>query len=323
MLPPRFVVSTVSISMMVIGAGIAFGQSYPTKPIRMVAAAAGGGVDLVARVIAQRLSVNLGQQVVVDNRGGAGGIIAGEMVAKAPPDGYTLLCYGPPIWLLPLLRSNLPYDPIKDFAPIAMVMNTPNVLVVHPSLPVKSVKELIALAKARPGQLNDAGSDTGSSAHLAMELFKSMAGVNIVRIPYKGVGPGLAALVAGEVQMMLPVITAALPHVKSGRLRALAVTSAQPSRLAPGMPTVAASGVPGYEAGGWGAVFAPAGTPAAIITRLNEEIVRVIETPDVRDRLINAGTEPVSGSPEALAATIKSEMAKWGKLIKDANIKAE
>ena len=255
---PDSIAALLSTAMLVVGAGTASGQNYPSKPIRMLAPEAGGGADFVARVIARELTANLGQQVVVENRGGAGGIIAGEIVAKAPPDGYTLLFHGPAIWLLPFLRNHVPYDPVRDFSPITMAVTTPNILVVHPSLPVSSVRELIALAKARPGQINDAGANTASSVHLAAELFKAMAGVKIVRVPFKGVGPSLNALIAGQVQIMFPSAGAVAPHVKSGRLRALAVTSAQPTALAPGLPTVAASGVPGYESIAMFGIFAPA-----------------------------------------------------------------
>ncbi len=297
------------------------GAPYPTRTVRIVIPfPPAGSPDVIARLIAPKLSEALGQSFIVDNRGGGGGIRAGELAAKAPPDGYTLLCYGPPIWMSSLLRSHVPFDPLKDFAPINMATITPNVLVVHPSVPVQSVSDLIALAKARPGQLNDAGSDLGSSAHLAMELFKSMAGLNIVRVPYKGVGPGVNALIAGEVQMMIPVIPAAMPHVKSGRLKALAVTTAKPSPLVPGLPTMAASGVPGYESTGWGPVFAPAGTPRSIINRLNQEIQKLLALPEARSRFFSIGAEPLGTTPEEMGAIVRSEMAKWGKLIKERGI---
>ena len=301
----------------------AYGQSYPAKPIRIVAPTAGGGIDFIARVIAPFLTANLGQQVIIDNRGGAGGIIAVETVIRSKADGYTLLCYGPPAWINPQFKKSVSYDPIKDLAPVGLITRTANLLVVHPSLPVKTVKELIALAKAQPGQLFDAGSDTGSSAHLAAELFKSTAGVAITRVPYKGVGAGIAALIAGEVQVMLPAISAAMPHVKSGRLRALGVSTAEPTKLAPGVPAIAASGLPGFVVESQNAIFAPADTPAAVIALLNQELNRVLRNPDVRDRLLVGGTEPTGGSPQAAAEAIKADMAKWAKLIKDLGIRED
>jgi tripartite-type tricarboxylate transporter receptor subunit TctC len=289
-------------------------QPYPSKPVRIVTTEPGSGNDLVARLIAAGLSGNLGQQVIVDNRG----ILAGEIVAKAPPDGYTLLAYGSPFWLAPFIRNNVGYDPVRDFAAVTLSASSPNILVVHPSLPVNSVRELIALAKARPGELNYGSSSTGATPHLAAELFKSMAGVNIMRVPYKGSGAALNDLIGGQVQLMFPNAGAATPHVKSGRLRALAVTTAQPSVLAPGLPTMAASGLPGYESVSPFGIFAPAGTPAVIINRLNQEIVRVLITAEVKERLYNVGVEVVGGSPEQLMVTMKSEMAMWGKVIRDA-----
>lgn len=313
----------VIVAVLLLIGSPAYGQSYPSKPIRMVAPTAGGGIDFIARVIAPALTANLGQQVVIDNRGGAGGIIAVETVTRSKADGYTLLIYGPPAWINPLLKKNVSYHPLKDLIPVGLVTRTANLLVVHPSLPVKSVKELIDLAKARPGQLNDAGSDTGSSAHLAAELFKSMAGVSIVRVPYKGVGAGIGGLVSGEVQIMLPVISAAMPHVKSGRLRALGVSTPEPTKLAPGVPTIASSGLPGFAVEGQNAIFAPAGTPAAVIDRLNQELNRVLQNPEVRDKLLLGGTEPSGGSPQTAAQTIKADMEKWAKVIKEVGIREE
>ena len=319
MLIKRFVEWMFSIGMMVLGAGMVFGQNYPNKPIRIVASAAGGSGDFAARLIAQGLSGALSQQVVVDNRGG---VIPGEIVSKAPPDGYTLLIDAASFWIGPLLQET-PYDPVKDFAPVTLTDSAPNVLVVNPSLPVKSVKELIALAKARPGELNYGSSSTGSSPHLAAELFNMMAGVKIVRVPFKGSGPAVISLLGGQVQLMFATAGSVAPHVKSGRLRALAVASLQPSALAPGLPTIAASGVPGYEAVAFEGMFAPAKTPVAIIDRLNQEIVRVLNRAEVKERFFNAGVETVGSTPEEFAAAIKSNVAKWGKLIKEAGIRDE
>jgi len=222
--------------MIVLGAGVVYGQSYPNKPVRIVTSQPGSGNDLVSRVIAQGLTGGLGQQVIVDNRG----VIAAEIVAKSPPDGYTLVLYGPPLWLLPFMRDNVPWDPVRDFAPITLAVSTPNLVVVHPSLPVNSVRQLIALAKASPGELNY-GSTAGASPHLAAELFKAMARVDMVGVSYKGAGPALNGLLGGQVHLMFPNASTVMPHVKSGRLRALAVASAEPSALAPDLPTVARS----------------------------------------------------------------------------------
>ncbi len=304
-------------------AGAASGQNYPTKPIRLVTAEPGGGNDLSARLIVQGLGGSLGQAMIVDNRGGAGGIIAADIVAKAQPDGYTLLLYANNIWIIPLLNSNAPFDVIRDFAPITWAAKSPNILVVHPALPVKSVSELISHVKARPGELNYGSGGTGSSTHLSVELLKSMTGINIVRVPFKGNGPAVNALFAGEVHMMIATAGSVTPHLKSGRLRALAVTSPQPSPLAPGLPAMAASGLPGYESMQIYGVFAPSKVPAAIVKRLNEEMVRVLGRADIKEKFLASGVEPVGGTPQQLAATIKSEIVRIGKVIKDAGIRGE
>lgn len=311
----------IAAGLLLVGS-TAFAQTFPTKPIRMIAPTAGGGVDYIARVIAPALSANLGQQVLIDNRGGGSGVIAVETVVRSKPDGYTLLCYGPPAWINPLIRR-VSYDPIRDLAPVGLMTRTANLLVVHPSLPVKTTKDLIQLAKAKPGNLLDAGSDTGSSAHLAAELFKSMADISVMRVPYKGVGAGIAGLITGEVHLMMPVISAALPHVKSQRLRALGVSTAEPTRLAPGIPTIASTGLPGYDVQSQNAILAPADTPAAIISRLNQALNQVLNMPDVREKLLTGGSEPTGGSPQIAAETIKSETAKWGKVIKEIGIRAD
>jgi tripartite-type tricarboxylate transporter receptor subunit TctC len=305
------------------GAMAASGQDYPRKPIRLVTAEPGGGNDFAARLIVQGLGGNLGQPMIVDNRGGAGGIIAADIVAKAQPDGYTLLLYANNIWIIPLLRSNAPFDVIRDFAPITWAAKSPNTVVVHPALPVKSVEDLIAHARARPGELNYGSGGSGSSTHLAVELLKSMAGVNIVRVPFRGNAPALNALFAGEVHLMIATAGTVAPHLKSGRLRALAVTSAQPSPLAPGLPTVAASGLPGYESIQIYGVFAPGRTSSAIVKRLHDEIVRVLGRADVKEKFLAAGVEPVGSTPQQLAATIKSEIVRMSKVIKDAGIREE
>ncbi len=308
------------LPLLVIAAGTVSAQNYPHKPIRVLTGDAGGPADFAMRLAGPGLASNLGQPVIVDNRPWA---VAVETAAKAPPDGYTLLIYASIIWLAPLMRDNLPWDAVRDFAPVTLAGSAPNILVVHPSLPVQSVRDLIALAKAKPGELNCGSGPTGSTTHLAMEVFRSMAGVNLVRVPYKGNVPALSALVGGQLQMFFANVTSALPHVKSGRLKALAVTSAAPSALAPGLPTMAASGLPGYEVVSIIGLFAPSRTPAALITRLNQEIVRVLGKPDVKEKLFNTGIEVIASSPMQLAATMKSEIVRLGKIIRDAGIREE
>jgi len=316
----RFITGLLALGMV---AGAAPGQNYPTKPIRLVTAESGGGNDLTARLIVQGLGGSLGQPMIVDNRGGAGGIIAADIVAKAQPDGYTLLLYANNIWIIPLLNSSAPFDVVRDFAPITWAAKSPNILVVNPALPVKSVSELIAYAKARPGELNYGSGGTGSSTHLSVELLKSMTGINVVRVPFKGNGPAVNALFAGEVHMMIATAGSVAPHLKSNRLRALAVTSPQPSPLAPGLPAMAASGLPGYESMQIYGVFAPSKVPAPIVKRLNEEMVRVLGRADIKEKFLASGVEPVGGSPQQLASTVKSEIVRIGKVIKDAGIRGE
>jgi tripartite-type tricarboxylate transporter receptor subunit TctC len=300
-------------------AGLAAAQSYPSKVVRIQTTEAGGYPDAVARLIAQGLSAGLGQQVIVENRA----IAAVDVVAKAPPDGYTLLFYTSVLWLSPYLREGLSWDPVRDFAPVMLATNSPNIVVVHPSLPVKSLRELIALARARPGELNFSTSSPGSGNHLAAELFRVMADVDVVRINYKGTGSALNSLASGEVQLSFPSAGSVMPHLRAGRVRALAVTSAQPSMLAPDLPTVAAAGLPGYEATAYNGLLAPAKTPAVIIARLNQEAAQAVRRAEVRERIVNGGGEVVAGTPEDFAATMRVEMAKWGKLIRDAGIRGE
>ena len=315
----RMIVGISSIGSIVLGMGWAYSQEFPNKPIRMLAGEVGGSSDFPARMIAQGISGPLGKTVIVDNRPSS---LIGDIVARASPDGYTLLGSGNLLWLEPLIKKTS-YDMEKDFSPITLVTATPQVVVVHPSVAANSVKELIALAKAKPGELNYASGPSGAPSHLAPELFKAMAGVNIVRIPYKGSGPGLNALVAGEVEFMINNATAAMPHVKSGKLKALAVTSAQPSALLPGLPTVSASGLPGYETVNMFGILAPAKTPGPIISLLNQEMVRVLNRGDAKEKFLNVGAEVVGSSPVAFAAAIKSETARMGKMIKSAGIKPD
>lgn len=296
----------------------AFAQDYPTRPVRIVASEAGGGGDFIARLVAQGLSGALGQQVVVENRGG--GVIAGDVVAKSPADGYTLLLYGNTLWLLPLMRKQVPYDPQRDFVPITLAGRAVNVLVVHPSLPVKSVRDLIALAHARPGQLNFSTAAPGTINHLAGELFNSMAKVNIVRVSYRGSPSAVTAVMSGEVQLMFASAAPVRPHIQAGRVRALGVTTATRSATYPDLPTIAESGVPGFEAVSTHGIFVPAKTPDAIIARLHQEIVRVLQRPESRDRFAGIGAEPVGSTPEQLTAEIKAEIARMGKVIREAGI---
>ena len=294
-------------------------QLLQTRFIRIVTSEPGSTNDLGARVIAQELTRALGQQVIVENRGS----IAVEYAARAAPDGNTLLYYGNTVWLLPLLRAKVNYDPLRDLAPVALTTIAPVVLVAHPSLPVKSVKELLALAKARPGQLNYAAGTIGASTHLAMEMFKSMAGVDIVRIPYKGTGPAVTALIAGEAPMMFSPLGSIGAHIRSGKVRALAVGNAEPSPLTPGLPTVAAAGVPGYEASSITGMFAPAGTARELVLRYNQEINRALTRAGMPEKFLDTGLEVYAGTPEDFAAKMKAEIARWGKVIREAGIRED
>ncbi len=299
-------------------------EIYPHKPVRMIVPqSAGGSTDLVARVIAQRLDDALKQPVVVDNRPGAGSINGTEIVAKATPDGYTLLAIAASFTITPSLRKQLPFDPVRDFSAITQLAILPHILVVPPAVPATTVKELIALLKAKPGELNCATSGVGTSTHLALEQFMYMTGTKMLPVPYKGGAPGMTALLGGQVQLYFATISTALPHVKSGKLRALAVTSARRSTAAPEFPTVAESGVPGYEHTSWVGLLAPAKTPQPIIARLNAESVRIVNSPQVKTLMLREGLESVGNTPEEFAAIIKAEVAKWMKLAKIADIKAD
>ena len=301
----------------------AAGDEYPARPVRILAGEPGGINDITTRMIAQGLTAGLGQQVIVDNRGGAGGAVAGEIVARAAPDGYTLISYGSSLWLAPFLRDGVSYDPVRDFAPITLAVSSPVVLVVNPSVPANSTAQLIALAKAKPGTLNYGSGGAGTTPHLAMELFKSKAGVNIVRIPYKGAGPALSDMLTGQLQVMIVTAGSATPHLKSGKLKGLAVGSTTPSPLAPGLPTVAASGLPGYEFTSMWAIFGPAKTPAPVIQRLSRESARVLSRPEIKEKFMNAGADAVGSTPERLAAAVKGEMTTLGKLIKTLGIRSD
>jgi tripartite-type tricarboxylate transporter receptor subunit TctC len=301
------------------------GQSYPTKPLRFIAPnLPGGPTDILARLIGQKLTESMGQPVVIENRAGAGGNIGTEVAAKAPPDGYTLLSGNNATFgANPSLYKRLGFDPIKDFTPVVLVATQPNILVVHPSLPVKSVKELIVLARSQPGQLNYAGSGVGTAAHLAAELFKSMTGTNIVHISYKSAGPALTDLIAGQTQLMFATALSVTPHIKSGRVRPLAVTSSRRSRLYSDLPTISEAGVPGFEASTWHGVLVPAGTPSAIVERLNSEINKMLRTTDVNDRITALGGEIAGGSSKEFAEHIRREIVRWGKVVKSIGVQLD
>jgi tripartite-type tricarboxylate transporter receptor subunit TctC len=296
-------------------------QSYPAKPIRVIVPFAAGGVaDVVGRIVMAKLTEALHQQVVIDNRGGAGGTIGSDLGAKAPPDGYTLTLPAASHTTTPGLYKKLPFDPVKDFAGITQLVTVPYILVVHPSLPVTSVKQFIALAKSKPGELSYGSAGNGSSNHLAGELFKSMSGTNITHVPYKGSAPAMADLLGGHISFMFDAINTSLPHMKTGRIRALAIGTLKPSPVAPQLPTIASQGLPGYEANTWIGLLAPAGTSREIVNRLNAELVKILKIPEIQERLSSQGAEPVGSSPEQFDAFLRSEVAKWSKVIRDANV---
>jgi tripartite-type tricarboxylate transporter receptor subunit TctC len=300
-------------------------EPYPgRRPIRFIVPyVPGGGVDFVGRAVAQKLGETWNHTVIVENRPGAGTNIGSELVARAAPDGYTLLVGGVPNSANMTLMKNVPYDFVKDFAPVCRMTTAPNVLVVHPSVPARSVKELIALAKARRGQLTYASAGVGSSNHLSGELFRIMAGVDIVHVPYKGGGAAVTDLLAGQVSMYFSTTPSSMPFVRAGRLRALAVTSAQRSPIVPDVPTIAESGLPGYEQSAWHGLLAPAGTPAAIISKLSDEIIRILRLPDLSGRLAAQGVDVVASPPPEFAAFIKQDVAKYAKLVKTAGIRVD
>lgn len=315
----------IVLACVVAGAGFAAGdlaaQPYPSKPIRVIDAyPPGGSTDVVARIIAAKFQESTGQPWIVDNRAGAQGIIGTEFVARAAPDGYTLLMFTGAHTVHPSIYAKMPYDLLRDFAPVTLTSATTNLLVVHPTVPAKSVKELIALAKAKPGLFNYSSAGTGSTTHMATELFKSMARVDFLHIPYKGSAPAVLDLVGGHVDLMFAPLPVMLPHIKSGRVRPLAVATAKRSGAIPEIPTVAEAGLPGFEATNSVGVLAPAATPRDIIAKLNAEIVRILRLPEIRERLLGLGAEPVANSPEQFAAFLKEDIARWAKVVKDAKI---
>ncbi len=313
--------------LMIFGACVALGplaaaQPFPGKPIRMIAPSSPGGpVDVIARVLVQGMTETLGQQVVVENRAGAAGLIGAELVAKAPADGYTLLLgFSGPLAIVPNLNDATPYDPVKDFAPVSFAASAPYVLLVHPAVPARSVKEFVALARSRPGKMNFASGGNGTGIHMAGELFNLAAGVKILHVPYKGAGPGMAALISGETDMMFNGLSPAIPQMKSGRLRGLAVGGEKRSPLMPELPTVAESGLK-FNTTGWYGVLAPRGTPQPIIAKLQGELVRAINIPAVKDQFTRMGVEGIGSTPEQFGSLIREEVEKWGKVIKTAGLK--
>lgn len=317
--------SVLGVAIALMWASACWAQSYPGKPVRFISPyAPGGGTDIMARTLAQKLTESLGRQFVVENRPGGGGITGTETAAKAPPDGYTILLGSKgPLTVNPALYAKLPYDTLRDLAPISLISIVPAVLAVHPSLPVKSVKELIALARARPGELTFSSSGNGGSGHLSGELFAAMAGAKMVHVPYRGTGPATTAVLSGEVTLSFGNMVALQPHVQAGRLRALAVTSAKRLSAAPQLPTVAEAGLRGYEYVTWYGVLAPAGTPKDIIAKLNAELVKIARQPDMRERLTGEGGEVVGSTPEEFSSYIKSELASSAKLVKSVHVRAE
>ncbi len=305
--------------------GVALAQAYPHRPIRLVVACPpGGATDVFARIVQGRFSEALGQNIVIDNRAGAGGMIGADLVAKAPPDGYTLLIGNIAALAMNVgVYSKMPYDPVKDLAPVLRTVDVSYALVVHPSVPAKTVQEFIAYAKANPGKLSYGSAGSGSAPHLATELLKQRAGIDIVHVPYKGGGPMVTDLLGGQIQVGIGDQANLMPQVKAGKLRVLAVGSPRRSPNYPDVPTIAESGLPGFEAGAWQGLAAPAGTPPDVVKRLNETLVKVMQMPDVRERLLGAGLEPVGGSPEDFAQFIKSEIAKWSKVAKDVGARAD
>jgi tripartite-type tricarboxylate transporter receptor subunit TctC len=315
----------VAVLVVLVGAGAqpVLAQNYPTRPVRLVSPSSpGGSSDFLGRILAQKLGEQMGQQVVVDNRAGAGGTIGYDLVARAAPDGYTLLIAPASIAINTSMYSKLPYA-MRDFAPISLIVAAPNVLCVHPSVPATSVKALIALARARPGSLVAGSAGIGTSPHLSTELFKSMAGIELVIVHYKGSGPGMIALLSGETALAIPSLPTAMQHLKAGKARALGVSTAKRTPMLPEVPTIAEAGVPGYEASNWFGILVPAGTPPPIIDRLHQEITRALRLPELRARIAAEGADVIGSTPDELAGYMKSETEKWARVVKAAGIKPE
>jgi tripartite-type tricarboxylate transporter receptor subunit TctC len=299
-------------------------EAYPARPIRFILPfPPGGGTDILGRIISERLSASLGQPVVIENRGGAGGNVGAEAAAKSAPDGYTIVLVAPSLAISPSLYSKLNYDPVKDFAPVSLVATVPNVMITHPSVPARTLAEFIALAKTKPGRMNFGSGGNGTSNHLAGELFNIVAGVKLVHVPYKGVNLAMNDVLSGEVQLVVIGVPAASPHIKAGKLRALALIAPRRSPAIPEVPTVAEAGLPGFEVTTWYGVLAPAGTPRPIVTRLNAELVRIMHAPELKERLAALATDPATGTPEEFADYIKREIEKWGEVVRQAGLKAD
>src|SRR3954465_2677510 len=299
-------------------------EAYPSRPVRFILPfPPGGGTDILGRVIAERLSANLGQPVVTENRGGAGGNVGAEAAAHSAPDGYTIVLVAPSIAISPSLYSKLNYDPVKDFAPVAMVASVPNVMITHPAVPAQNLREFIALAKAKPGGMNFGSGGSGTSNHLAGELLNLVADIKLVHVPYKGVNLAMNGVLAGEVQLVFIGVPVPAPHIKAGRLRALAVLAKERSPILPDVPTAAEAGLPDFDVTTWYGILAPAGTPRPIVTRLNSELVKIMRNPEMKERLATLGTDPLTSTPEEFGVYIKREIAKWGDVIHKAGLKAE
>jgi len=313
-----------AVVVFLFAATVANAQEFPVRAVRIIVPSSpGGGTDILARQLAAKLTERWGQQVVVDNRPGAGQMIGISLVAKSPPDGYTVVMTATPLALNTALYKKVPYDPIRDFAPVTQVAAMPNLLVAHPALPVRNVKQLIALAKSRPGEVAYASSGFGTGPHLSMELFNYMTGIRVLHVPYKGTGPGLLDAISGHVQLLMSTLLPPLPHLKSGRLRALGVTSAKRVSSLPDVPAIAEGGAPGYDVVGWYGVAVPAGTPQPVVAKLNADFVAAIHTPEIRERLAADGAEAVGSKPEEFGALIKSEIERWSKVVEVAKIPKE
>jgi tripartite-type tricarboxylate transporter receptor subunit TctC len=318
------VLAGMALAVSLVWIGSAAAQEYPARPVRVIVPQSpGGSTDLVARAVAQRMTESLGQNVIVDNRPGAGSINGTDLVAKAAPDGHTVLVVAASFTINPAVRKKFPFDPVRDFTPVTQLVTLPHILVLHPSVPATSVKEFIALAKSQPGVLNYGISGIATSTHMAGELFMHMAGIKMVGIPYKGGAPGMTALLGGQIQLYFATISTAIPHIRGGKLRALGVTTAKRSVAAPEYPTIAEAGVPGYEHASWVGMLAPAGLPQKVLTRLNGESAKAVQSQDIKALLLRDGLEAVGNSPREFGQIIKAEIAKWHKVAKVANIQAQ
>ena len=322
---PRALYGPMIVALTLLFSGEVSGQLYPTRPIHLVVpSSAGAGVtDIMARLVGRHLSVRIGQQIVIDNRPGASGILGSEVVSKAAPDGYTLLIANVSLVVNPFLYPKMPYDPLTAFIPVTMVNSAPLLLVLHPSIAAKSVTELIAYARSHPGQLNYGSGGLGSTPYLATELFKSLSGIDVLHVPYKGGAPALSDLLGGQLSFMIENMPGTMPYVSAGNLRAIAITSLQRSPLAPELPTMVEAGVPGYEMSGWNGIFAVKGTPPEIVERLHSEVAKILRTPEVRRELAALGAEPIGDTPDEFGAFLKTDMARWGKIIQEKRIRSD